>query len=167
MTGAATLVLVMLVSVVVWVVVLGVSRARRLDRLRGRVDAARAGLESALQRRAEAALAVAAAAPGPAGAALRRAALAARAAGVAERESAENVVGRMIAELDRAALPEPVRAELAEAQLYLALARSVHNDAVRNTLGLRSRRMVRLLHLAGTAPLPAYFDIADTQPGPV
>ena len=34
------------------------------------------------------------------------------------------------------------------------LARHVHNDAVRDTLGLRSRRLVRWLHLAGTAPLP-------------
>ena len=43
----------------------------------------------------------------------------------------------------------------------LLLARRVHNDAVRDTLDLRSRRLVRWLRLAGTAPAPAYFEIAD------
>jgi len=47
----------------------------------------------------------------------------------------------------------------------LALARRVHNDAVRDTLGLRSRRLVRRLHLAGRAPLPRYFEIADPVGG--
>jgi hypothetical protein len=41
----------------------------------------------------------------------------------------------------------------------------VHNDAVRDTLALRSRRLVRWLHLAGTAPMPAYFEIADADAG--
>jgi hypothetical protein len=40
----------------------------------------------------------------------------------------------------------------------------VHNDAVRDTLDLRSRRLVRGLRLAGTAPAPAYFEIADPPP---
>ena len=40
----------------------------------------------------------------------------------------------------------------------------MHNDAVRDTLALRSRRLVRWLRLAGTAPLPAYFEIADAAP---
>jgi len=44
------------------------------------------------------------------------------------------------------------------------LARRVHNDAVRDTLGLRSQRLVRWLRLAGTAPMPAYFEIADPAP---
>ena len=38
---------------------------------------------------------------------------------------------------------------------------AVRNDAVRDTLGLRSRRLVRWLRLAGTAPMPTYFEIAD------
>ncbi len=41
----------------------------------------------------------------------------------------------------------------------------VHNDAVRDTLALRSRRLVRWLRLAGRTPIPAYFEIADPEPG--
>jgi len=37
---------------------------------------------------------------------------------------------------------------------------------VRDTLVLRSRRMVRWLRLAGTASAPAYFEIADPEPAP-
>ena len=61
-------------------------------------------------------------------------------------------------------MPAPLRAELGEAEQLLVLARSVHNDAVRDTLVLRSRRLVRWLHLAGTAPLPSYFEIAVAAP---
>ena len=56
------------------------------------------------------------------------------------------------------------RAELADAEQLRPVARRVHNDAVRDTLDLRSRRLVRWLRLAGTAPVPAYFEIADPQP---
>ena len=76
-------------------------------------------------------------------------------------EAAANALGRALARLDRAALPADVRAALADAEQLLVLARRVHNDAVRDTLGLRSRRLVRWLRLAGTAPMPAYFEIAD------
>jgi len=37
-------------------------------------------------------------------------------------------------------------------------------EILRDTLGLRSRRLVRWLRLAGTAPMPAYFEIADPAP---
>ena len=40
-------------------------------------------------------------------------------------------------------------------------ARRFHNDAVRDTLALRERPMVRLLRLGGHAPLPVYFEIAE------
>jgi hypothetical protein len=56
-----------------------------------------------------------------------------------------------------------MRTELADAEQMLALARRVHNDAVRDTLGLRSVWMVRRLHLAGHAPVPRYFEIADPE----
>jgi hypothetical protein len=87
-----------------------------------------------------------------------------------DREAAENALGRVLAAVDRSRLPADLSSELAEAELRLALARRVHNDAVRDTLALRSRRLVRWLHLAGTAPMPAYFEIADppgvTGPAP-
>jgi hypothetical protein len=142
-------------------------RVRRLDRLHVRTDAAWAALESALERRAAAALVVAevlAAVPGAGDRArrVRAAAGAARTAGD-DREAAENVLGRELAVLPRSALPEPVLEELVDAEQLLLLARRVHNDAVRDTRGLRSRRLVRLLHLAGTAPMPEYFEIADAE----
>ncbi len=79
-------------------------------------------------------------------------------------EVAANALGRALARVDRTALPPDVRTALADAEQLLVLARRVHNDAVRDTLGLRSRRLVRWLRLAGTAPMPAYFEIADPSP---
>lgn len=124
------------------------ARVRRLHRLHVRLDAARAGLDAALARRAVAAA---------------RAGVLGTTAG--DRQAAANDLGRRLAALDRAPLPPGTAAELAEAEALLVIARHVHNDAVRDTLALRSRRLVRLLRLAGTAPMPAYFEIAD--PGAV
>ena len=53
-------------------------------------------------------------------------------------------------------------AELADAEARVLLARRFHNDAVRDTLALRERRTVRWLKLSGRAPLPTYFEIAET-----
>ncbi|NUT51270.1 MAG: NUDIX domain-containing protein, partial [Saccharothrix sp.] len=63
--------------------------------------------------------------------------------------------------LDRAKLPPALAAELSDAEQRVVLARRVHNDAVRDTLALRRRRSVRWLRLAGTAPTPSYFEIAE------
>ena len=79
-------------------------------------------------------------------------------------EVAENTLTRRLAAVDLAALPAALAAELADAEQSVLIARRVHNDAVRDTLDLRSRRLVRWLRLAGTAPVPAYFEIADPQP---
>jgi hypothetical protein len=48
----------------------------------------------------------------------------------------------------------------------VALARRFYNDAVRDTVSLRRRRMPRLLRLAGAEPLPVFFEIDDTIPSP-
>jgi hypothetical protein len=150
-------------------------RIRRLDRLHVRTDAARAGLESALERRAAAALAVAVAVetgevedganPAARAGRLRLAVAAARAARLsdADREAAENTLGRALAALDRSMLPPALLEELIDAEQLLVLARRVHIDAVRDTRMLRSRRMVRWLRLAGSAPMPEYFEIADPE----
>ena len=145
------------------------TRLERLHRLHRRTDAARAGLERALQQRAEVARAVADLLPEPVAAALREAVAGCGAAGPpgidgSDRDAAENVLGRRLAAVDRLRLPAAVRAELHDAEQLLIVARSVHNDAVRDTLVLRSRRLVRWLRLAGTAPLPTYFEIADAAP---
>jgi hypothetical protein len=161
------LLLALVVVVLVAVVTLVTTRIRRLDRLHVRTDAARDGLEAALERRAAAATAVAAVLRRDRSDALLRAVAAtrqARAAGT-DREAAENLLGRALAGVDRARLPDPVLEELVDAEQLVVLARRVHNDAVRDTRGLRSRRLVRWLHLAGTAPMPEYFEIADAEAG--
>jgi hypothetical protein len=135
-----------------WAVALCLSRVRRLHRLHIRVDAARAGLDAALARRAAAAA--------QAGVVASDDQTPVRSSTV-DPEAAANALSRTLTRLDRAALPPDVRAALADAEQLLVLARRVHNDAVRDTLGLRSRRLVRWLRLAGTAPMPAYFEIAD------
>jgi hypothetical protein len=178
---------------VAWMAGLCHARVRRLHRLHIRVDAARAGLEAALARRAAAAAAAGVVVP-VVPASWRPSAQAAkagtpwapgagppRAAGAGpprpqepsdtstpgprvDPEAAANALGRALARLDRATLPADVSADLTDAEQLLVLARRVHNDAVRDTLGLRSHRLVRWLRLAGTAPMPAYFEIADPAP---
>lgn len=125
----------------------------RLDRLHIRTDAAWAALDAALARRALLARL--------AGPKLHTATEAAEKAPRADREAAENEVSRLLGELDRTALPAEIATELADAEHRLVLARRVHNDAVRDTLALRRKRSVRWLRLAGTAPLPSYFEIAE------
>nr|WP_226359496.1 NUDIX hydrolase [Pseudonocardia sp. ICBG601] len=153
------------------------TRVRRLHRLHVRVDAARAGLAAALDARARVALS-----PSPtrsvprAPPELRRAAVAARArcpprAG-RPRPGREPRRPRGRGERpDQAARRRPAGAgepapcgDLAEAEALVVLARRVHNDAVRDTRALRSRRLVRMLRLYGTAPEPVYFEIADPEP---
>ncbi len=138
-------------------------RANRLDRLHVRTDAARAALLAALDRRAVVARAVALHL-GDEG--LRHAAAGAELAPAAARENRENDLGRLLAGLDRRSLAGELVAELVDAEQRLMLARRVHNDAVRDTRALRSRRLVRWLRLAGTAPVPDYFEITDEQPEP-
>ena len=174
LSATAWVLLVVALLLVAAVTVLCVARARRLDRLHRRTDAARAGLADALDRRGTVALHVADALTGAVatelrttahgsldacGAALRRAGV-----GLEPCEVAENTLTRRLASVDRTPLPAALAAELADAEQSVLIARRVHNDAVRDTLDLRSRRLVRWLRLAGTAPAPAYFEIADPLP---
>jgi hypothetical protein len=129
--------------------------ATRLDRLHVRTDAAWAALDAALHRRAVAASAL------QGYAALRRAAHAALVAGPLAREELENELGRALSVLDRCGLEPTSASRLADAEQAVVIARRVYNDAVRDTRALRSRRMVRWLRLAGTAPLPRYFEIVE------
>lgn len=163
-TGALVVALVVLVLLVVAITAaVLVARARRLDRLHVRTDAAAAGLVAALDRRAAVVRATVAAPTVADRRALRDAAHAAEAAGGGPaREAAENDLARRLSALDTATLPRELAAELLDAHTRVAVARRVHNDAVRDTRALRSRRMVRYLRLAGTAPVPHYFEIAES-----
>jgi hypothetical protein len=141
----------------------------RLDRLHARVDAAQAALDAQLVRRAAALLHLAEM-PGSGirpGAALDLAVVAHEALGVnpPDRQAVENRVGRSIASLveQRHELPSDAAGEVAEAATRVLIARRFYNDAVRDTRTLRSRRMPRLLHLAGNRELPLFFDIDDSS----
>lgn len=162
------------VAVVALVVVLATYvtwTAQRLDRLHARVDASAATLDAQLVRRAAAAAAFAANVELPER--LRRdLAVAAHDAAVGEglghdREMLENALSRALHALPAVAPvvldgDEPLAAELRSAATKTAFARRFHNDAVRDTLVVRRRRVPRLLRLAGSAPAPAYFEIDDT-----
>jgi hypothetical protein len=161
MMSALALLLGCVLAVLVLIVVAScVLRANRLDRLHVRTDSARAALFAALDRRAVVARSVALL---TADASLRAAATRVESSGAGDREAAENDLSRR---LDRAALgrlPAALLDELRDAEKRVVLARRVYNDAVRDTLSLRSRRLVRWLHLAGTAPAPGYFEIAEPE----
>lgn len=98
--------------------------------------------------------------------AVRAAADAALGAGPGWREEVENELSRVLAVLDRRILSAAEAARLADAEQRVVLARRVYNDAVRDTLALRSHRLVRWFKLAATAPLPRYFEIAEPSTAP-
>jgi hypothetical protein len=140
-----------LLPVLAVIVVLGglflLATANRLDRLHVRMDAGWAALDAALARRAVVARAVAVVL-----------------GDTALRTSAEeNELTRELSRVDRAGLLPELAEELTDAEHRVIIARRVHNDAVRDTLRLRRRRKVRYFRLAGTAPLPEYFEFAEPE----
>ncbi len=138
--------------------------ANRLDRLHVRYDLSWQALDGALARRAVVARAVAIDAYGGAAVEGRRlAALADAAEGAPRhaRESCENELSAALAMVDPASLPAGLIAELADAEARVVLARRFHNDAVRDTLALAERPLVRAFRLGGTAALPSYFEIVE------
>jgi hypothetical protein len=151
--------------------------AGRLDRLHNRTDAAWASLDAQLVRRAALAgeIAHAAAERGVIGpdARDRLSEAAQRALGSdrEERADVENGLGHALRDVlgdevfDSAEQDErlrPMLAALDAAMTKVILARRFHATAVEDTLGLRRKRPVRWFRLAGSAALPAYFDIDDT-----
>lgn len=171
-TFSATTVLV-LGLIALLVLALGVwaySTANRLDRLHVRSDQSWQALDAALARRAVVARAVAMAIGGPVSTDPDRADKAAQLASLAdraeradrgERETVENQLSAALSVVDIDQLRPQLVAELADAEARVLIARRFHNDAVRDTLALRTRRPVRVLHLGGTAPLPEYFEITE------
>jgi 8-oxo-dGTP pyrophosphatase MutT (NUDIX family) len=155
----ALLLLVALVVLGAW----ALQTASRLNRLHVRYDLSWQVLDGALGRRAVVARAVATDSYGrtPAGNRLAALADAAERAPRATREAAENELSAALAIVDPASLPLALVAEMADAEARVLLARRFHNDAVRDTLALRERPLVRWLHLGGTAAMPTYFEIAE------
>ena len=148
-------------------------RAGRLDRLHARVEAARAALDAALVRRSAVALELAAGGLLDPATSLLIASAAhdARAAGQLD-ERAQSDLTRAL----RAALSQPgfrtdlnartggdeLLAELEAAAHQVFLARKFYNDAVAATRSARRKWLVRLLRLAGGAPMPEFFEIDDS-----
>jgi 8-oxo-dGTP pyrophosphatase MutT (NUDIX family) len=161
-TWAALAVAVLIVATVA-VLAWAYQTATRLDRLHVRYDLSWQALDAALARRAVVARAVAAEAyaDSPEGRRLVALADAAERAQRPARETAENELSAALALVDTTSLRPALIAELADAEARVLLARRFHNDAVRDTLALRERPAVRWLRLGGTAPLPAYFEIAE------
>lgn len=159
----------LIVAIAVLVAVLGVfgawayRTANRLDRLHVRYDLSWQALDGAPARRAVVARAVAIDAYGGASEGRRLAALADAAEGAPRpaRETCENELSAALAAVNPASLPAGLIAELADAEARVLLARRFHNDAVRDTLALAERPLVRLFHLGGTAGLPSYFEIVE------
>ena len=137
--------------------------AHRLDRLHVRYDLSWQALDGILARRAVVARAVATDAYGNAAAGRRLASLAdaAERAPRHAREAAENELSAALTLVDPASLPVALVAEMADAEARVLLGRRFHNDAVRDTLALRERPLVRWLRLGGTAAMPTYFEIAE------
>ena len=140
--------------------------ARRLDRLHARVDAATAALDRQLRYRAEAAIAfaqtsVTLAARGSASRDLTASATAALAIGGLghDREAAESGLSKRLQ-----AVRSDVDTSLADVMMRTVFARRFHNDAVRDALTVRKRRIVRWFHLAGTARLPSFFEMDEATP---
>ena len=132
--------------------------ANRLDRLHARVDAATAALDGQLRQRAGAAVAFAGSSRT---AAAREVADAARralaTAGLGhDREAAESALSRALQ-----ALGGDADATLVDESMRTGFARRFHNDAVRDALVVRKRRVVRWFHLAGTARLPSFFEMDE------
>jgi hypothetical protein len=162
--------LALLVAVAAVLLVYAYWTARRLDRLHARIDAAAAALDAQLRLRAEAAAEFAGRAELTADDITRIAEAASVAAEVRglghEREIVENALSRTLAAAETYAHGafDPatrVGASLVDAMTRASFARRFHNDAVRDALVVRERRVVRWLHLAGRAPLPTYFEMDD------
>ncbi|MCW4353260.1 NUDIX domain-containing protein [Hoyosella sp. YIM 151337] len=175
----------LLTAVVVAIVVVAIAwimtTATRLDRLHIRYEKAWQALDAALARRAVVARSIAAvfvqadertesapATASPYGKANQLAILSARAerADRDQREDAENALSAALSQVRPEWLTPQLAAELADAEARVLIARRFHNDAVGDIVTLRSRRPVRWLRLAGTAPNPRHFEIAERELSP-
>ena len=74
-----------------------------------------------------------------------------------DREAAESALSRALQTVGHAG-----DGALVDATTRTGFARSFHNDAVRDALVVRRRRIVRWFHLAGTARLPSFFEMDET-----
>ncbi|SQG64801.1 putative secreted protein [Corynebacterium renale] len=125
--------------------------AQRLNRLHIRTDSALAQLMSALDRRDAL---VAALEPG-----LRE--LAQSSLSIPGAPEFVEAKAKADSDLKTQLQTRPVAADIVDASARVELAARFYNDAVTSTRALRTRPLVRFLHLGGTAQLPRYFDVNE------
>jgi hypothetical protein len=167
-----TIIVLVVLAVVLWSFYIS-WRASRLDRLHNRVEAAHTALDLALVRRASAAseLATSGLLDPATSLLLADAVRRARQADPAERDLAESDLTRAL----RATLGDPdfrkeligddgateLVAEVGAAAQQVFIARKFYNDLAGRTVDARRRPLARVLRLAGSAPLPTFFDMDD------
>jgi hypothetical protein len=78
-----------------------------------------------------------------------------------EREQAESALTRALTATLGDGEVEPWRGDIASVTRRVQMARRFHNDIVTSTRDLRQRRLVRWLHLAGRAAMPATIELDD------
>ncbi len=150
----ATLVVILAIIVGLW----ASGMATRLNRLHIRTDSARVSLEGALHSRSAV---IAALQPDLSQEVAQVNRVALRATDMGARSEAEN---ELLSELK----PEVWNAaSFVEASSKVDLAARFYNDAVSDTLSVRTRPLVRVLRLAGRAPLPEYYEALLSSPAPV
>ena len=130
--------------------------ASRLNRLHIRTDAARLNLEGALHGRAAV---IGVLRPELQQSVSRAGGVALRAEEMGARTDAENVLLRALG-------PEELgNPSFIDSSARVDLAARFYNDAVGDTLVLRSRSVVRIFRLAGSAPLPQYYEAMSAGDG--
>ena len=161
----AVLAVVLLIFWVTW-------RASRLDRLHNRVEAARTALDLALVRRQAAAADLASSGQlDPATSLLLADAVhRARQAEPGVRDLSESdLTSALRATLGAPGFRQELESddsaelldEVEKAARQVFIARKFYNDLAGRTIDARRRPLVRVLHLAGSAPQPGFFDIDD------
>ena len=151
MTLVYLLIAVLITAVLLW----AYFTAQRLNRLHIRTDSSRKALGAALDRRAAL---VGALVPGSAEAARRAEAIPLVYQRFEERARAEREISEIILRQ-----PTPIPEALTDAATRVEMAHRFYNEAVTDTRGLRTRVAVRVFRLGGTAPLPEYFELVDTD----
>lgn len=159
-------------------------RATRLDRLHARIEVALAALDAALVRRCASVLEVATSGlldPAASLLLIEAEQQARLATGLEQRELAESRLSQALRAVwavreTRSAPGRPppdgpdgaeptalneLLAELEVAQQKIPIARLFYNDSVNATINARRRLLARLLRLAGSAPMPTFFDMDD------
>jgi len=171
--------LITAIVVVAAVAIMGVYvswRAGRLDRLHARLEAARAALDAALVRRSSVALELASSGLlDPATSLLLAGAAHDARSARDDRELPESDLTRALraafgqpgfrSSLDSRGGADEVLTEIESAAHQVFLARKFYNDAVGTIRAARRRPLVRVLRLAGSAPLPDFFEIEDSLVG--